>query len=558
MTSPLISSVSLGIAAEAVAIEYVVEGPRTASAIVRGETRLVGVALHGGGEEDVLTTRNVGEVLLALGDLPRVYENAVFARTVERVYGFPMAAVFDDVRVMRRLLGWEDWEDEVTLDAAVPRARRILECFQAMIPRITEEQLACVYAQIELPVIDATIEMMVNGVGVDLGALELLKTENTVQINECRRRICEIVGRRLNPESANDIRDLLYGEYALPVRIYSLSGRPSTCDAALQELAECHPVVPLLRQYRAVRSVLPVVTNLIQHATRDGRVHAEIDPLGADSGRFSCRQPNLQGLPREVLQAVRAPEGRFLLELDTSQAELRVLAHFSQEPSLVSAFQTNDIDLHRRTAALALGLPEHTVTSTQRNTVGKAVNFGIIYGETEYGLAKQLGVSEAEAGAFIEGYFQGYPCVAAWINTVDDFIDYQGYVSTFCGRRRRLPHVWSGDPAEVHRARRQAVNTIIQGTAADLLKLAISRLYRSIPDTWKLLLTVHDSVLLEVPEPEIHEAICLLRALFEQQPPGFTIPMPVEAKFGRTWGECKDAAPAGRLCEVGCSATPAS
>lgn len=253
------------------------------------------------------------------------------------------------------------------------------------------------------------------------------------------------------------------------------------------------------------------------------RIRPELRPLGTATGRFSCREPNLQAIPKIVLDAFIPADGHVLLEADFSQIELRVLAHFSRDPAFLEAY-TGDVDIHRRTAAAVRGIPEDQVSSMDRHRLGKAVNFGIVYGETEYGLAESLGVSVEQARNFITGYFRAYPVVAQWIQRVQEAAFQQGWVQTLYGRRRYLSGIGSRDAGEANRAGRQAVNSIIQGTAADINKLAIARLYHALPADCRLLLTVHDSVLLEVPARRVEDIVALARRVVEVTPPGFAYP----------------------------------
>ena len=243
---------------------------------------------------------------------------------------------------------------------------------------------------------------------------------------------------------------------------------------------------------------------LLRRVQPDGRIYADLDPLGAISGRYNCRDPKLQGLPPGVLAAVEASPGCVLMEADVSQCELRVLAHFSQDPRLLAAYRDGDVDLHVQTAAAALGIASEQITDEQRG-VGKQVNFAIIYGMTADGLAQKLGISPCEAQSLLDGYFAAYPGVRSWIAQAHAAAHADRQVRTLFGRRRRLPDVRSRDSGAVATAQRQALNTIIQGTAANLLKLALIRLHNALPhDVW-MLLPVHDSVLLIVPNSMVEE-----------------------------------------------------
>jgi DNA polymerase-1 len=267
-------------------------------------------------------------------------------------------------------------------------------------------------------------------------------------------------------------------------------------------------------------------------------VHADLDPLGTSTGRFSCRDPNLQALPSPLLAAVVASPGNVLLEVDFSQCELRILAHFSRDARLLHAYQA-DGDLHRQTAAAVLRIPPHRVTAKDRQRYGKQINFAVIYGMTAEGLAQNVGLTVVEAQAMLDAYFIAYPGVRQWINQVHTFVQAHGHVRTLYQRRRQLPAIWSAAPQEIAEAQRQAVNTIIQGTAADLMKLALIRLHERLPVVARLLLTVHDSVLLEVPEHLVEQTKRDVVDAMQVIPPGFRVPLKVDCGVGRTWVECK-------------------
>jgi DNA polymerase-1 len=225
------------------------------------------------------------------------------------------------------------------------------------------------------------------------------------------------------------------------------------------------------------------------------------------------------------------------MEADYSQMELRVLAHFSQDPALLHAFQ-HDIDLHVRTTSQVLGIAEADVDDQQRQ-LGKTLNFGIVYGQTAYGLADELAVPLAQAEALLAAHTAAYPGVTAWIAAVHQQAANTGEVRTLYGRRRYLPNIYSASPADAAEARRYAVNTIIQGTAADLMKMALIRLHNDLPDGVQMLLPVHDSVLLSVPTSLVEETRRIVTATMETLPDGFSVPLKVEVKSGKTWADCK-------------------
>lgn len=391
--------------------------------------------------------------------------------------------------------------------------------------RLAGEGLSVLFHKIEYPAAVVAGVMRANGIGVDLPLLEELEFELGVRLGLLREEITTAAGRAINPLSQAEVAA------ALREPASTVSARPG---------AESRPpLVDLVRQYQEMYRASDAVTKLLSRADRrTGRVHYALDSLGADTGRFSCADPPLHSLPSELRELVVAAPGHALVEADFSQIELRVLAHFSQDRLLLDAF-ANGIDLHRSTAARALRVTEAEVSDAMRDEVGKVVNFGIVYGQTPHGLAKKLGATEREAQSHLEAYFAAHHGVRDWIDRTQREALRDGYVTTFYGRRRRLPGLRSNDRAEVERGLRQAVNTVIQGTAAEINKSALIRLHRELDERCRLVLTVHDSVLLEVPRDRAGEVAVKVAVLMRQLPPGFRTPLAVKVGVGGTWAECQ-------------------
>jgi DNA polymerase-1 len=445
----------LSVAPNAIAIDYVVEGPRTAAAVAAGRSRLIGLTIQEAGQEPRLVDQDIARLLHGLGDRQRLYPHALFALAVEAMNDLPPPSDFHDFHALVCLLYGHDpfqWQPDRGMDrAALVRmalTEKIipLDSYGQFLGNAAMEHLADVYEQIELPVIAPTLAMTLAGVAVNAAAL-------------------------------------------------------------------------------------------LRHVQSDGRVYANLDPLGTATGRYSCSDPPLQALDRRVHRAIEASPGCVLLEADYSQMELRVLAHFSEDAALLHAFY-NDIDLHVRTAAGVLGIAEDAVTDQQRS-LGKTLNFGIVYGQTAYGLADELAVPQQQAEALLPAHAATYPGVTAWIAAVHEQARNSGEIRTLYGRRRQLPNIYSASDALAAEARRQAVNTIIQGTAADLMKMALIRLNDALPDGVRMLLPVHDSVLLELPEGLVEDTRQIVREAMEAVPASFSVPLKVEIKTGRTWAECK-------------------
>jgi DNA polymerase-1 len=406
--------------------------------------------------------------------------------------------------------------------------------------RIRADGLDYVYREIELPIVAPIREMMANGILLDIDLLNDKEQDISRQLVALQNQINGIAGYRLNVNNHRQLVTYLFDELQLPVFRRTPGGAPSTKGDDLEALVDLHGVVKPIRDFRHQNLLHGWVKKLLARADRiSRRIHYKLDSLGAVTGRFSCANLPLQSVPRDLLDVFVAKPGNLLIEADFSQIELRVLAHYSQEPSFVQAYRDEGVDIHRHTAALALEIPYASVTPELRNSIGKTVNFAIIYGITPSRLAEKLRVELAVAEFFLDSYLCGYPEIFRWSEGVKDQAWNLGYVTTLYGRRRRLPDVRSTEPNLQEGALRQAVNAVIQGTAADINKLALVRLHRALDPECHMLLTVHDSVLLEVPEARAREIADRVKEIMEVRPPEFSIPLKVNVHVGKTWGECR-------------------
>ena len=532
-----------------IVIDYIVAGPRTAAAVAAGTAKLLGMTYQTASAEPCFVSENFVRVLNSFGGRRRVYTNSLLGFALEACNDLPPPADFDDFHVMAQPIGGDDQCDhanagakqqdvELLKRASMERVRRVGAQYAVYLDRLTTMDLDALYQQIELPVIAPTLTMTLSGIGVNKAVLEGIQESGSVQLEIAQRQLQELAGRDINLDSPQELIDYLYDELGLPVIGYTRSGVPSTSVLALQPLADQHPAIPVVLCYLEQKPVHDAAQALLEHVQPSGVVFAELNPMGTVTGRFSCCRPNLQGLPAPLLAAVEAAPGHVLLEADMSQQELRVLAHFSQDPRLLKAY-TNDVDIHRQTAAAVLGIPERQVTREQRDRYGKPVNFAIPYGTTSDGLAWELGISPLDAQGLLDAYFMAYPGIRQWIDQVRDFVRPHGFVRTLYNRRRQIPDVQGSAIGSTAGTLRQAVNTIIQGTAADLFKLALIRLNQVLAPDVKILLPVHDSVLFEVPEAMVEQAKQDGVLSMETLPPEFSVPLKVEIRTGRTWAECK-------------------
>ena len=420
---------------------------------------------------------------------------------------------------------------------------------QQLEPELRQQGLWQLFTDVEMPLVPVLARMERAGVALDVPYLQAMSAELHQRITELERRIYAEVGHQFNLNSPQQLGNVLFNELGLPSARRTKTGH-STEAAILERLRGAHPVLDLILEYRQLVKLkstyvdaLPTLVN-----PRTGRVHTSFNQAVASTGRLSSSDPNLQNIPvrtelgRRVRRAFCAgkPE-HVLLSADYSQVELRILAHITQDERLVSAF-ANDEDIHAATAAELFGVPLADVTSDMRR-LAKTVNFGVLYGMREYGLSQRADLSMEDATAYINRYLTKYAGVRGYLNGVLDQVRRDGYVTTLLGRRRPIPEINSPAYQVRQGAERMAINAPIQGTAADIIKLAMIRLdaalqARGLPEA--LLLQVHDELLLEVPRPRLAEIAELTRETMANAFP-LTIPLKVDVAAGPNWGEMEKA-----------------
>ena len=406
------------------------------------------------------------------------------------------------------------------------------------------------YHETELPLVEAVHSMEAAGIRVDRGALEKLSGLLEAEMAAAERDVREAAGYDINLNSPKQLSELIYGKFNIQLdsaqkRMFKTkSGGYSTGEEALHILSAAHPAIARILAHReAAKLKSSFVDNLMELADAEGRVHTSFDQAGAATGRFSSSRPNLQNIPvrtqqgREVRRAFVAAEGRILLAADYSQIDLRVLAHLSGDPALSAAFRAGE-DIHSRTAAEVFGCIPELVTSDQRR-VAKAVNFGIVYGQTAQGLSRELGISRREAADYIERYFGVYSGVRGWTEGVLEAARRDGYVSTFAGRRRLMPDIKISNPNLRAFAERSAVNTPVQGGSAEIIKramLAVHARLRGEAARARMLLQVHDELIFEVKKDEAG----WLAAIVKKEMEGawrLDVPLRADVKAGPNWLE---------------------
>ncbi len=431
----------------------------------------------------------------------------------------------------RRYLGWETISyDDVTgkgasripfsgveIARATEYAAEDADCTAAvhevLFPKIAaDEKLKYIYEQIELPVLPVLIRMERNGVLLDTAKLEAQSHELGKEMFGTEQRAHQAAGQPFNLNSPKQIQEILFERQKLPVKKKTPSGQPSTDEDVLAELALDYPLPKLLLEYRALAKLKSTYTDKLPrmvHAETK-RVHTTYSQAVAVTGRLASNDPNLQNIPvrtpqgRRIREAFIAPPGWKILSADYSQIELRIMAHISGDQGLRHAF-AHGHDVHRATAADVFGLPLEKVTADERRTA-KVINFGLIYGMSSFGLAQNLGIERATAQAYIDSYFARYPAVKRYMDATRERARKDGYVETVFGRRLWLPEMKSGSPQRRQGAERAAINAPMQGTAADLIKLAMVSVQGWLDREklrTKLIMQVHDELVLEVPEGEL-------------------------------------------------------
>jgi len=445
--------------------------------------------------------------------------------------------------VTKRGRGKQSHFDEVTLEDAVPFAGRRIDAVQRLLPlldeQIAEVGLSKLYHEVELPLADVLTGMELAGVLVDVGRLAELGARCALEIERLEREAIRIAGREFNVNSPRQLETLLFDELGLRPLKRTKTSR-STDAATLEALSDQHELPRAILEHRQLSKLKGTYIDALPHLVdkTSGRIHSTWGQTTAATGRLSSTDPNLQNIPirtelgREIRSAFVAPEGQLLVSADYSQIELRVLAHLSGDPLLLEAFQTGQ-DIHTRTAMEIFDLSADAVTREHR-TRAKAVNFGVIYGQGESGLAKALGIPRVEAGNFIAAYFRRYRGVQQFMQHTLEQARAGEAVRSVLGRRRMLPDIRSGNRARRFAAERIAMNMPIQGTAADILKLAMLALKDPVTPGARMVLTVHDELVFEVPKAEVAEAMAGIKNRMEQAFP-LSVPLVVDVGSGIDW-----------------------
>lgn len=418
---------------------------------------------------------------------------------------------------------------------------RLHQCLHSQI--MCNSRLENIYRTLEMPVLEVLFEMESNGVLLDINMLEIQSRELGEKMLSLEEKAFVISGQPFNLNSPKQIREILFTRLKLPIVKKTPSGAPSTNEDVLQQLALDYPLPKILLDYRSLAKLKSTYTDKLPRMvnTDTGRVHTNYAQAVAVTGRLSSNEPNLQNIPirtaegRRIREAFIAPQGHYIISADYSQIELRIMAHISKDKGLLKAF-AQGADIHRATAAEVFGVSLDAVDSEQRR-YAKIINFGLIYGMSEFGLALQMGIERSAARAFMDRYFARYPGVADYMQCTREEAKITGYVETVFGRRLWLPEINSPNGNRRQAAERAAINAPMQGTAADIIKFAMIAvrdwLLRDKLNT-KLIMQVHDELVLEVPDGEVEVIKTVLPSLMGSAVK-LDVPLLVELGVGANW-----------------------
>jgi len=440
--------------------------------------------------------------------------------------------------------------NQIAIEKAAPYAAEdadiTLRLHRALFPKISQDAgLLHVYQNIEMPLLPVLQSIERTGALIDAKLLQQQSLQLAAQLEQLQKDAFELAGEEFNLSSPKQLGEILFNKLKIPALKKTATGQPSTAEDVLQDLALDYPLPKLLLEHRSLAKLKSTYTDKLPHMVNPvtGRVHTSYHQAGAATGRFSSTEPNLQNIPiktaegRKIRQAFIAPPSYKIVAADYSQIELRIMAHLSQDAGLLNAFSSGQ-DVHRATAAEVFGVPLTQVSQDQRRSA-KAINFGLIYGMSAFGLAKQLHVGRGEAQKYIDLYFARYPGVKRYMDETRALAYEQGYVSTLCGRRLYLPDIKSNDRARRQGAERTAINAPMQGTAADIIKMAmvaVDNYLRTEQLDARIIMQVHDELVFEIEASLVDELIPQICTLMSGVL-ALDVPLLVEAGVGNNWDE---------------------
>ena len=442
-------------------------------------------------------------------------------------------------------ISFAEVELERARDYAAEDADITLRLHTVLRPQLAAEpRLESVYRDIEMPLVPVLERMEATGVAIDMDELRRQGADLSQRMLKLQQRAHEIAGRAFNLDSTRQLGQLLFDELKLPARVKTPGGAPSTNEEALEAIADLHELPRLVLEHRSLGKLRSTYTDKLPLMLNPdtGRVHTSYHQAGAATGRLSSNDPNLQNIPirsvdgRRIREAFIAPPGRKIVACDYSQIELRIMAHLSGDPGLVAAFASG-ADVHAATAAEVFAVPQDQVSREQRSAA-KAINFGLMYGMSAFGLARQLGIGRGEAQDYIALYFSRFSGVRDFMERVRMQAREDGYVETVFGRRLVLPEIRSRNQAQRAGAERAAINAPMQGTAADIIKRAMVTV-----DAWlqaegagraAMIMQVHDELVFEADAGFVEPLLAAVKARMEGAAE-LRVPLVVDSGVGDTW-----------------------
>ncbi|PWJ95397.1 DNA polymerase I [Oceanotoga teriensis] len=433
----------------------------------------------------------------------------------------------------------EDIDEKTVLEYAAEDSDITFRLYEVLSKELHKKDLIKIFTEIEMPIVPILANMELNGVYFDSEDLKKLSTEYQKILNKIEEKMSKFTGEEFNPNSPKQVGELLFEKLGLKGKKKTKSGNYSTDAESLELLKNDHEIISEILEYRKYQKLLSTYINSIPKLInkKTGRVHTSFNQTGTATGRLSSSDPNLQNLP------IREPEGEkirktikvqdnnnILISADYSQIELRVLAHISQDEVLLKAYNTND-DIHSITASKIFNVDQKNVDSNMRR-IGKMVNFSLVYGSTPYGLSQKLNIPFKDAKLFIDRYFELYKAVEKNQEDSINKAKENGFVETLFGRKRFMKNIRTGS----HDLKRITINTPIQGTAADIMKIAMIKLFKNLPDYAKMILQVHDEILIEAPENKKEEIKNILVDCMENSVK-LSVPLKVDVSFGKIWNK---------------------
>lgn len=519
---------------------------------------------------DAVTARLfAGEIKLVMHDAKPTYvelleaglavQGVLFDTSIAAYLLDPTASAYDLERVALSYLNRELPKVDLTaedafsplggrdsaLAAMTANVEAIADIYAEVSARLEEQGMHKLFFEMEMPLMTVLAEMQQAGCKADADQLCAFGEQLDTRIAALTEQIYEAAGHEFNIQSSKQLGVVLFEELGLPYKKKTKTGY-STSAEVLESLAGYHPMIADVLEYRQLTKLKSTyVDGLLKVIAPDGRIHSHFQQTVTATGRLSSVDPNLQNIPvrtelgRELRRMFVAEQGRVLVDADYSQIELRVLAHVADDDAMIEAFRGGQ-DIHATTASKVYGVPVEDVTPQMRSSC-KAVNFGIVYGISDFSLAQDIGVTRKEAAAFIQSYLDTYPGVHHYMESIKQSARESGYVETLFGRRRALPELNSKNFNLRSFGERAAMNTPIQGTAADIIKIAMLRVRDRLKAEGfeaRLILQVHDELILEAPEHEAERAAALLREEMEHAAE-LRVPLVAEAKIGHSWYETK-------------------